>query len=272
MIVRPDGDRLLLVTQPDHAALSGRIMAAWRGDDLSASPTRETVLRATREHDCGWLEVDDRPALDAAGGSPQDFMTAPDATKQGVWPRGVRRLEPIDPGAAALVAQHALALAERHPVPGWERFHSDMTAERDRILRRGAYRNDLDALRADYRFVFLGDLISLVFCCAWSETFDYEGWTVTRDGTAVQVQPDPFEGATIELTAPARRLAGAALRVAERPRGRVRRGAAHRAPRGRPRPLAPPDPSHGAVSGPSPHRPRTSRLGTHCVPFYGASS
>ena len=206
MIVRPDGDRLLLVTQPDHAALSGRIMAAWRGDDLPASPTRETVLRAAREHDNGWLEVDDRPALDAAGESPQDFMTAPDATKQGVWPRGVRRLEPIDPGAAALVAQHALALAERHLVPGWERFHSDMTAERDRILRRGAYRNDLDALRADYRFVFLGDLISLVFCCAWSETFDYEGWTVTRDGTAVQMQPDPFEGATIELTAPARRL------------------------------------------------------------------
>ena len=206
MIVRPDGDRLLLVTQPDHAALSGRIMAAWRGDDLPASPTRETVLRAAREHDNGWLEVDDRPALDAAGGSPQDFMTAPDATKQGVWPRGVRRLEPVDPGAAALVAQHALALAERHPVPGWERFHSDMTAERDRILRRGAYRNDLDALRADYRFVFLGDLISLVFCCAWSETFDYEGRTVTRDGTAVQVRPDPFEGATIELTAPARRL------------------------------------------------------------------
>ena len=81
-----------------------------------------------------------------------------------------------------------------------------MTAERDRILLSGAYDNDRDALRADYRFVFLGDLISLVFCCEWSETFRYDGYAVTRDGTTVQVQPDPFAGKTIELTALARRL------------------------------------------------------------------
>ena len=207
MIVRSDGDDLLLVTQPEHAALSGRIMAAWRRDDLPASPTRETVLLATREHDNGWIEVDERPDLDAGSRLPQHFMTVPDATRQDIWPRGVRRLEPVDPAAAALVAQHALALLELHPSPGWGRFRADMTAERDRILLNGAYDNDLEALRADYRFVFLGDLISLVFCCAWSETFRYDGYAVTRDGTAVHVRPDPFAGAAIELTAPARRLA-----------------------------------------------------------------
>ncbi len=206
MIVRPDGDDLLLVTQPEHAALSGRIMAAWRNDGLPARPTRETVLLATREHDNGWIEVDSRPALDAATGRPHHFMTAPDATKRGIWPRGVRRLEPVDPAAAALVAQHALALLDVHPLPGWEPFAAAMTAERDRILRGGAYGNDLDALQADYRFVFLGDLISLVFCCEWSRTFLYAGYTITRDGTTVQVAPDPFGGGRIEMTAPARRI------------------------------------------------------------------
>lgn len=206
MIVRPDGDDLLLVTQPEHAALSGRIMAAWRRDGLPASSMRESVLLATREHDNGWLEVDEHADLDMRRRRPQHFMTAPDATKQGIWPRGVRRLEPVDPAAAALVAQHALALLELHPLPGWERFGSEMTAERERLLRNGAYDNDLEALRADYRFVFLGDLISLVFCCEWSETFRYDAYTVTRDGTTVEVQPDPFGGETIELTALARRL------------------------------------------------------------------
>lgn len=206
VIVRPDGDALLLVTQPEHAALSGRIMAAWRRDGFPASPTRETVLLATREHDNGWVEIDEHPELDPGGRGPQHFMTAPDATKQGIWPRGVRRLEPLDPAAAALVAQHALALLDVHPLPGWERFRADMTAERDRILRAGAYDNDPEALRADYRFVFLGDLISLVFCCGWSETFRYGGYTVTRDGTTVHVMPDPFAHESIELTALARRL------------------------------------------------------------------
>ena len=206
MIVRPHDDDLLLVTQPDHAALSGRIMAAWGTDGLPASTTRGAVLLATREHDNGWIEVDDRAELDPATGRPQHFMTAPDATKQGIWPRAVRRLEPIDPAAAALVAQHALALLDLRPLPGWERFVSDMTAERDRILRHGAYDNDLDALLSDYRFVFLGDLLSLIFCCEWSEVFHYAGYTITRDGTAVLVAPDPFAGEMIELAVSARRL------------------------------------------------------------------
>ena len=206
MIVRHENGDFLLVTQPDHAALSGRIMAAWRADGLPASPRRETVLLATREHDNGWTEVDHRPRLDAAGGRPQHFMNAPDATKQGIWLRGVRRLEAVDPAAAALVAQHALALLDLHPPPGWERFRSAMTAERDRILGNGAYDNDLDALRADYRFVFLGDLISLVFCCKWSDVFRCENCTIARRGTTVRVAPDPFAGKTVELTVSARRL------------------------------------------------------------------
>ena len=181
-------------------------MTAWRGDGLPRHPTRETVLLATREHDNGWMEVDDRPGRDAASGRPQHFMTATDATKQGIWPRGVHRIEPVDPAAAALVAQHALALQELHPMPGWERFLSDMTAERDRVLRDSAYDNDLDALRADYRFVFLGDLLSLIFCCGWQETFRYEGYELTRAGTTVYVRPDPFAGRIVELTAPARRI------------------------------------------------------------------
>ena len=206
MIVRHEDDDFLLVTQPDHAALSGRIMAAWCADGLPASPTRETVLLATREHDNGWIEVDDRPRLDAAGGRPQHFMTAPNATKQGIWPRGVGRLEPVDPAAAALVAQHALALLDVHPLPGWEEFRIDMTAERDRILGNGAYDNDLDTLLADYRFVFLGDLISLVFCCEWSEVFRYERYTIARRGSTVHVAPDSVRGQSIELTVSARRL------------------------------------------------------------------
>src|SRR5262245_34771603 len=40
MIVRPAGDHLHLITQPDHAALAGRIMEPWIADDLPPSPPR----------------------------------------------------------------------------------------------------------------------------------------------------------------------------------------------------------------------------------------
>ena len=206
MIVRPDGDSLLLITQPEHAALSGRIMAAWRNDGLPARSSRETVLLATREHDNGWREVDRLPTVDARTGRPHHFMTAPDATKQGIWPRGVRRLEPDDPAAATLVAQHALTVLERQPSPDWLAFFAEMEAERDRLLRTGAYDNRLDALLADYRFVFLGDFLSLVFCCGWRGPRRRDDYGVTLDGDTLAVRPDPFAGRAVEVTAAARRV------------------------------------------------------------------
>ena len=51
MIVRDDGRELLLITQPDHAALSGELISAWQADDFTAWATRSTVLLATDEHD-----------------------------------------------------------------------------------------------------------------------------------------------------------------------------------------------------------------------------
>src|SRR5215203_3779305 len=58
MIIRPHGSTQLLVTQPDHAALAGRIMERWAADDFPASPRRPEILRAIAEHDNGWLDVD----------------------------------------------------------------------------------------------------------------------------------------------------------------------------------------------------------------------
>ena len=206
MIVRPDGDNLLLITQPEHAALSARIMEAWRSDGLPVLASRGTVLLATREHDNGWREVDRWPTVDTRTGRPHHFMSAPAATKQGIWPRGVRRLEADDPAAAALVAQHALTVLDRIPTPDWLAFFAGMEAERDRILATGVYGNDVDALLADYRFVLLGDVLSLIFCCAWRESFVRAGYRMTLEGETLVVRPDPFEGRRIEMTAVARRV------------------------------------------------------------------
>ena len=113
MIVRSDGTAQLLITQPDHAALAGRIMECWAADAFAAAPRRTEILLAIAEHDNGWREVDGAPLVDAATGRVLDFIHAPDAVRQGVWPRGVERLAHA-PYAAALVAQHALEIYARY--------------------------------------------------------------------------------------------------------------------------------------------------------------
>jgi hypothetical protein len=206
MIVRLEGDALLLVTQPDHAALAGRVMERWRANGFPVRPTREIVLEATAEHDCGWIEEDAAPSLDPQTGRPYDFIRMPDDVKQAIWPRAIARHAERMPYVAALIAQHALTIyTTRRGDPAWHAFFDRMARERDRCLRRAPEGAD-DAFMRDYAIVFLGDLISLVFSNGWTEPFDAEDYRIILLGRRLQIAPDPFAGATVPMRARARRI------------------------------------------------------------------
>jgi hypothetical protein len=194
MIVRALRDSLVLITQPDHAHLAGEVMA--RATALAAHPRRDAILLAIREHDNGWAEPDAEPIIGSSG-DVADFIAAPIAVRQAVWPRAVARLA-SEPWAAALVAQHAITVYDRfRSDDAWTEFFTNMAALRDSLLARGTLR--LDDLIADYAFVRLGDLISLTFCTGWTTAQHYADWTVQRDEDRVLVSPDLFGGEKVSL-------------------------------------------------------------------------
>jgi len=194
MIVRALDDSLLLITQPEHAHLAGEVMA--RARPLAQHPRREAILLAVREHDNGWAEPDAAPIIGPSG-DVADFIAAPIAVRQGVWPRAVNRLAGT-PWAAALVAQHAITVYDRfRSDDAWTQFFADMEALRDnRLARTTLPQGDLIA---DYAFVRLGDLISLTFCTGWTTAQHYAGWAVQRQEDTVLVTPDLFGGDTISI-------------------------------------------------------------------------
>jgi hypothetical protein len=203
MIVRSDGDSLLLIRQPDHAGLSRFVMEHWLDDSFVHSPRRASILSAIEEHDNGWNEPDAAPILDPSTGRILDFITVPAAVKQAVWPRGVERLAD-DPWAAALVAQHAVHVNGHHRGSGeWAAFFTTMETACDQHRERAGLTQD--DLWRDYTFVRLGDLASLVFCNAWT-TQQHEGYTLHRHDTVVTVTPDPFQGHDVALEVSARVL------------------------------------------------------------------
>jgi hypothetical protein len=209
VIVRTTPDHLLLITQPDHAALAAAIMARWRRDGLPAHPRREGLLLATREHDAGWAEVDVSPIVDPASGCLLDFIHAPDAVRQGVWPRSIERLADW-PYAAALVAQHALhVFRDNRSNPAWRRFFARIEGLRAEQLHRAAPLT-LDDLVTDYFFVRMGDLVSLCFANHWSGPQREGEYSIRVEGPRVMVTPDPFGGETVPLSLPARRLSARA--------------------------------------------------------------
>jgi hypothetical protein len=204
MIVRAAGDAVHLITQPDHAALSRRIMDHWR--PLADEPRRASILHAIGEHDNGWREADREPALDREGRF-VDFVAAPAEGKQAVWPRGVARLA-FDAWAAALVAQHAIAVYDRyHADSAWVAFFSEMERARDGLVEAAGL--TLDELLGDYVFVRLGDLISLTFCAGWADEQVYDRWRVRLAGDSdLTVEPFEFDAEEFALEVDAVELRG----------------------------------------------------------------
>jgi hypothetical protein len=206
MIVRRTTTHLLLITQPDHAALAWRIMAGWRADGLPTRPTRDAVLEAVRQHDIGWTPIDASPKLDPSAQAPYDFTTAPPEVRQAIWPRAIGQLEPTSPYIAGLIAQHARTVYRRYEGDAnWQPFLDAMDRERDRLVVR-AHDADAEAFLRDYAIVAIGDLLSLTFCNGWMDAGEIEGYRIQLRGDRLEVQPDPFENATIPLAIDARQL------------------------------------------------------------------
>jgi hypothetical protein len=224
MIVRATGSDLLLITQPDHAALSASVMREWKEEGFPLRPTREAALFATALHDIGWTEEDATVSLNPASGWPYDFMTLPDERRQAIWPRAIATLSAESTYAAALIAQHALTIYRRNRLdPGWSSFFATLEGERDRWFdaaeRPDGRARAIDppagtrtSFLQDYTTLRLGDLLSLAFCSGWTEPEQLEGYSVWSDGDRLLVSPDPFGGEQVPFEVAARRLPRAAYR------------------------------------------------------------
>ena len=207
MIIRTNPTTLTFITQPDHAHLSRHVMQHCVA--LAGHPRAEAILHAIGEHDNGWAEADAAPIVDG-NGAPFDFINAPAEVRQEVWPRAAGRLAQ-DPWAAALVAHHAVTVYDRYPPdPAWASFFPAMEASRDELVRASGGR--FEDLIDDYRFVRLGDLISLVFCTGLTEQQQFAEWTVAGSGTSVIVTPDPFGGRIVPMEVTARELPASPFR------------------------------------------------------------
>jgi hypothetical protein len=200
MIVRPAVAGCVLITQPDHAQLARRIME--HCVSLVENPRRDAILRAIGDHDNGWLDVDAEPTADVSTGEVVDFMRAPIAVRQGVWPRAVARLAD-EPYAAALVANHALFAYDRfRGDTEWTAFFETMESLRASML--SVSKCSREQLEADYAFVRLGDLISLAFCTGSTAEQSFRDWTVRLSGPRVIVTPGIFGGAPVTFEVAAR--------------------------------------------------------------------
>ena len=77
-------------------------------------------------------------------------------------------------------------------------------------------------LASDYEFVRLADLISLVFCMAFTQAQQFGDWTVQFTDDRVVVTPDPFGTIAIPIEIGARAIRDRPFRSDEELRAAVR--------------------------------------------------
>jgi hypothetical protein len=206
MIVTPEGSTLLVITQPDHAWLSGELLSLWRTDGLPDNPRRAEILFAVREHDNGWREADAAPRCNPATGRPFDFLSIPREERIAIWERGTARFVGEHPYAALLITRHALALhADRRGQDGWDGFLEYLDELAQGLREETGVAEE--AVARDYRLLDLADLASLAACNRWREPFARHGLRgELRDG-ALHLDPFPLAGATT-FQIPCRRIPG----------------------------------------------------------------
>lgn len=205
MIVSEDGDRLLLVTQPDHARFAAELLSLWRTGGLPGHPRRAELLFAVREHDNGWRETDAAPHCNRETGRPHDFLSLPREERIELWERGVSRFAGEHPDAALLIVRHALNLHEsRRGQEGWEAFLDRLEElRRDLLETTGMPEEDLEA---DYRWLDLADLLSLTACSRRPVLVERYGFRALLEaGGTLRLDPFPLAGATA-FRVPCRRI------------------------------------------------------------------
>lgn len=191
VIRRPHHDGWILISQRDHAALSGALMARW-GNEFFAPPTPYAqVVLGIAEHDTGWDAWDAAPEIHAETGYPLQFTELTSEAYIPIWRRGVEYHREASPYAALLIALHTGHLARRrlekvlgHVADEEAAALTAFIAEAEKLrleladavmAQSEATSERLEAeIKTNFRLLQIGDLISLELCGGLSGPFSVE--------------------------------------------------------------------------------------------------
>ena len=237
MIVRVQGDQLILIRQTDHAVLCGFFAREWGNDQFRRPDPFESFCLAATEHDSGWREWELTPRVDPRSRLPYSFMSLPTADHIMLYHRCLDRLAKLDPYAELLVSMHCAGLYDRAraTLPGFSAKYvmpNELGLVNDFVhrlrLRQLRLKIDLrgkaatksgvadNVLDVNCRVMEALDRLSLLFCLNSFEGATIEGVPVanernqtdlelcTEGHNVVSLMPYPFRRSPLQVSILAR--------------------------------------------------------------------
>lgn len=169
-------EKWLLISQVEHARVSGELAAAWGGEvasiicnansiDLHLQEVRREMLAAILHHDDGWTAWEADPGIDAEHERPYSFTELPPTDALRMWRDSVLRARQIGPIAGWSVAGHFEHLLR-------ESHHAKLEVSQQWLDEIGEWRTAwLAEWRSINRPVHTQSLADE--CLGWLRTFDW---------------------------------------------------------------------------------------------------
>lgn len=121
MVYREYPDGVVIITQPAHALLAGRLAQSWGNELFPACSPHAEVCLAAKIHDIGWQEWELAPTLNSATGRPYAFDEMPAETHLAIWTQSSRIAVTLNRYIGLLVSLHHSGLyemySEKRPIP-----------------------------------------------------------------------------------------------------------------------------------------------------------
>ena len=208
-----------LITQPDHAALSGAIAAAL-GPPLVPKLSSEVVEGIAR-HDDGWSEFDAQVSL--TNGRPLSFIDYLPKDFLRAWTGSIESAEKIAPIAGAIVSSHFSRLGQHRRESHLDDAKNSLLLaeflageqERQQRLLGTHAREEFEFLTDVLQFC---DVLSLYLCCGVVEDVEFpqrfgskpmrlrrEAARTPDQAAVCHFDPSPFAEGGVDLAVSARR-------------------------------------------------------------------
>jgi hypothetical protein len=213
LIVLPQPEGHVAVTQQEHARMCGALARAW-GSPRFGDVDPEAVL-AAEQHELGMLEWDQMPSLDTATGLPTTVRRMDPAVHLPLRLKGPERLRAGSPYAALLASLHHISFYEHPPLYGLLRrsgrqirSYLDRSASLQRELRRTLAVPDGEIDR-NWRLVRAWDGLSHILMYGRAPTAlrgvpaangEQVEIAVTPTDDAVTLDPWPFSSARLRVS------------------------------------------------------------------------
>lgn len=212
-------DCWLLISQLEHARLSGALAERWDPAPLERLTCREELLAAIYHHDDGWADWERSAGIDPESGRPLNFTEMPLVESLAIWRDSIASAGRQGDLAAHVVSAHFCSLLRRFSTrwqadPAKTAIAAEFLAgqeqlQAERLRARRQRSNEADAAvvaEMALRVLQTFDSLSLWLCCSEqpaAETFGLPGDLPATVAMAapfeVQISPWPFRGDRAEF-------------------------------------------------------------------------